>query len=1144
WLDRLVGHPGATLEVVQRRLRIADGALPAAATATRGPNIEAIKARAAAAPEPLAPERQPMTVTRVPAPTAAPAAEAPAAGDPVTDTVLDIVAELTGYPPELLDLDLDLEADLGVDTVKQAEVFAAVREKFDVERAPNLRLRDFPTLTHVIGWVRTKTGLTAPTTTPAAEAAQDVAPAPAAEAAQDVAPAEAPAAGDPVTDTVLDIVAELTGYPPELLDLDLDLEADLGVDTVKQAEVFAAVREKFDVERDPNLQLRDFPTLTHVIGWVRTKTGLTAPTTATTATATAPGEAPAEVPAARPAAIAPTVLGDLDAVDTLPRRVPVPVLRPDLDRCVPTGVQLGEGSRVVVMLDEGGVGHALVKRLARAQVTVLPIEPGTATDELLAQLSGWVAAGGVQGVYWLPGLDDEGPHDFDLAVWREALRRRVKALYATMRTLYDQAPFLVTATRLGGYHGYDAAGATAPMGGAVTGFAKSYQKEKPETLVKAIDLPASRKTAAIADILVEETLRDPGVVEIGRADDSRWGVALSERPFPARADDGAIVGEGITLGADSVVVVTGAAGSIVSAITADLAAVGGGTFHLLDLTPAPNPDDEDLRRFGTDKEGLKKDLAARLKDRGERPTPVLIERELAGIERRVSALAAIQAVEQAGGVARYHSVDLTDPDAVAEVVDVVRRDHGRIDVLLHAAGLEISRNLPEKEPREFDLVFDVKSDGWFNLTRAAMDLPVGATVVFSSVAGRFGNQGQTDYSAANDLLCKITSNLRRSGRTRGLALDWTAWGGIGMATRGSIPKIMEAAGVQMLPPEAGVAWIRRELLSTPFRGEVVVAGRLGLMAAEKHPTGGLDVTRLDLSHAGPMVGEVVADGVHDGLVVRTTLDPKEQPFLDDHRIDGTPLLPGVMGIEAFVEVAKLLAGERYAVAVEDVVFHAPFKFYRDEPRTLTVTALLVPDGDDLLAECRLTGERTLHGSAAPQVTVHFTGRVRLAAQAPQGQSREVPAHADSSIGPDLVYRFYFHGPAYQVVGEAWRANGAAVARLAEDLPADHVPGEQPTAIGPRLVELCFQTAGLYEAGTTGTLALPAGIQRLDLLAPAAGPGAGPLVAVAGRAEHGFDCAVLGADGRVVLRLDGYRTSPMPAPLADDIAVPLHEVMAG
>ena len=93
--------------------------------------------------------------------------------------------------------------------------------------------------------------------------------------------------------------------------------------------------------------------------------------------------------------------------------------------------------------------------------------------------------------------------------------------------------------------------------------------------------------------------------------------------------------------------------------------------------------------------------------------------------------------------------------------------------LLHAAGLEISRFLADKAPSEFDLVFDVKSDGWFNLMHAAQYLPIGATVVFSSIAGRFGNAGQTDYSAANDLLCKLTSGLRRTRpETRALALDW------------------------------------------------------------------------------------------------------------------------------------------------------------------------------------------------------------------------------------------------------------------------------------------------------------------------------------------------------------------------------------
>ena len=60
---------------------------------------------------------------------------------------------------------------------------------------------------------------------------------------------------------ILALVVEKTGYPKDMLDVDLDLEADLGVDTVKQAEMFAAIREIYNIPRDENRKLRDYPTL-------------------------------------------------------------------------------------------------------------------------------------------------------------------------------------------------------------------------------------------------------------------------------------------------------------------------------------------------------------------------------------------------------------------------------------------------------------------------------------------------------------------------------------------------------------------------------------------------------------------------------------------------------------------------------------------------------------------------------------------------------------------------------------------------------------------------------------------------------------------------------------------------------------------
>ncbi len=1063
--------------------------------------------------------------TGTPAPTAASAAPAVAtpapAGDEITAAVVGIVSEMTGYPADLLDLDLDLEADLGVDTVKQAEVFAAVRERFGVERDDNLALRDFPTLTHVIGWVRDKTGTPAPTAASAAPAVATPAP-----------------AGDEITAAVVGIVSEMTGYPADLLDLDLDLEADLGVDTVKQAEVFAAVRERFGVERDDNLALRDFPTLTHVIGWVRDKTGTPAPTAAP-AVAT---------PAEQPVTATPTTpkfVGDFAAVDSLPRRIPLPALRPSLDACVPTGVELSAGSRILVVLDEGGVGTALVKKLAKRGAEVLAIEAATATDDLLNQVAQWSTEEPLTGVYWLPSLDDEGPLDeLDLNGWHEALRRRVVALHALFHQVIDAEPFLVTGSRLGGFHGHDAAGATSPLGGAVVGFAKSYKRERPDVLVKAVDFPASRKTAALADTLVDETLADPGCVEIGRVDDQRWGVGLAEVAFPPvdSPEPGAM-----DLGSDSVFVITGAAGSIVSAITADLATHSGGTFHLLDLAPAPDPADADLQRYLADPNSLKGTIAEQITARGQKPTPVLIERELAKFERLASALSAIDAVTNAGGTAHYHCVDLRDGEAVAAVIDQIREAHGRIDVLLHAAGLEISKGLAKKDRAEFELVFGVKADGWFNLMKAAGDMPIGATVAFSSVAGRFGNPGQTDYAAANNLLCSIASGMRRTRpQTRAIALDWTAWAGIGMAMRGSIPKIMEALGVQMLPPEAGIAWIRRELTSGSGSGEVVVAGRLGQMAEELDAAPGVDPEAFvdACAQAGPMVGEVLRASVNDGLVVGTTLDPKEQPFLNDHRGDRvTALLPAVMGIEGMVETARLLAPDWALAAVEDADFLAPLKFYRDEPRTLTISALVHPDGEDLLAECRVEAERQLPGSDAPTRTTHFTGRVRLTRSQPAAQHADPPAREGAEVTADDVYAMYFHGPAYQVVDAGWRDGDRSAAQFASDLPANHAPGDQPLQAAPRLIELCFQAAGLWEAGRDGRMALPTHVTRAVVL-PAAGEAAeGPLTVTAEQGPAGFDCIVVDASGSVLVQVEGYRTIEFPQPLPDDVRAPLRAVMA-
>ena len=367
--------------------------------------------------------------------------------------------------------------------------------------------------------------------------------------------------------------------------------------------------------------------------------------------------------------VEPIVPMSFDAANRIPRRVPTPVVRPPLSFCKTTGVTLEPGRRVIVMADTGGVARALAQRLGSCGVIPLVIDAPLADDRFDAQIAEWLSAGPISGVYWLPALDREPDvRDMTFETWRESLRVRVKLLYRLMRALYgqmdQQGAFLVAGTRCGGQHGYDAAGSQSTLAGAVSGFAKAFKRERGGATVKVVDF-GERAPAAVAALMVDETLRDPGIVEVGYADTVRCTIGLSERS----AADGQ---PGLTLSKDTVFVVTGAAGSIVSAIVTDLAAASGGVFYLFDRVPEPDPADRDLARFRNDREGLKRDIAARMKARGDRATPVMVERELAAIERSHAALEALQAVEQCGGIAVYTSVDLTDPSAVTRAIETVR----------------------------------------------------------------------------------------------------------------------------------------------------------------------------------------------------------------------------------------------------------------------------------------------------------------------------------------------------------------------------------------------------------------------------------------------------------------------------------------
>jgi acyl transferase domain-containing protein/acyl carrier protein len=259
-----------------------------------------------------APTPPPTPVARATPPMAAPAPAAPVVPPPVVQAavpapprrsaeelstfLVNFVVEQTGYPPEIVELDADLEADLGIDSIKKAQLFGEIGEYFAIPPRADLSLDDFPTLRHVLGFLIEATGTEPgptqrageiksaslpPPTQFAAEPRQSVEPvgsrnghaghaatATATAAATATAPPRAGRSPEELSAFLVNFVVEQTGYPPEIVELDADLEADLGIDSIKKAQLFGEIGEYFAIPPRADLSLDDFPTLRHVLGFL------------------------------------------------------------------------------------------------------------------------------------------------------------------------------------------------------------------------------------------------------------------------------------------------------------------------------------------------------------------------------------------------------------------------------------------------------------------------------------------------------------------------------------------------------------------------------------------------------------------------------------------------------------------------------------------------------------------------------------------------------------------------------------------------------------------------------------------------------------------------------------------------------------
>lgn len=183
---------------------------------------------------------EPDKAPAAPAPVPAQPAQTPSGASPsVLDSaaiVRAIVSEKTGYPPDMLDADMDLEGELGVDSIKQVEILSSLRDRLphlpEIEPERLVELRTIAAIAAMID---------------AAAPGGRSSPAPATPARAETTGAAPPAASSLLVspDVIRALIAEKTGYPTDMLEDDMDLEGELGVDSIKQVEILSSLRDRY-----------------------------------------------------------------------------------------------------------------------------------------------------------------------------------------------------------------------------------------------------------------------------------------------------------------------------------------------------------------------------------------------------------------------------------------------------------------------------------------------------------------------------------------------------------------------------------------------------------------------------------------------------------------------------------------------------------------------------------------------------------------------------------------------------------------------------------------------------------------------------------------------------------------------------------
>lgn len=909
----------------------------------------------------------------------------------IRNTILALIEEKTGYPSDMLEDDLDLEADLGIDSVKQGEIFSCLRTKFGIVDI-DYNIKEYNTIGSIIDlFYKQRFRETILEEVSDANIKKDE--------------------GRAVEEKVLRIIEEKTGYPIEMLSNNLDLEADLGIDSVKRTEILNILQEIYEFQIQEQADLKELNTIEDIIRYIQTN------------------------------------INCANSVDkeknffsseySTTRYVAVPVEQ----NIMKDNIQEIDNKNVLIVADNfnGEITSLLYEKIKKKANNVIVVgqkllggignmdivDFSNITD-IKNKISEINQKNTIDIVINLMAISEMIDLDtVSKEEWTKICSEIYNSHFYVTKVLYNnfferkEECGYYSVTSIGGVYGLESGYPGNPIGAIGSGFTKALEKELRPFCCKVIDFSDLKNADEISEFILSEIECREKLVEVAYINGIRKVIYVLPKEIKKDRSDSYEISN------QDVILVTGGGRGIIYKCIERLLDYCNPKIIVTGRTELDSIDEKIVEMTDDEFKAYKTTYLSECRNTNPGFSLLQLQHSYEKLRNARLLMKNMKILYDKGYNIEYRKCDVASIDEVEKLVEYTVNKYGRITGIINGAGLPSFGKVPKKEEEFAEQVVKVKANSFYALYQVCREQPLKFFVSMGSISGRFGMDGQVDYSAAADLIVRLSYlAAQKRKNTRFFVLGWSAWDEVGMAANEEVKKVQqETRGLEYISVEEGTNRFLNELLYGGEYQEILFFGKLG---KENLPLGQLDAldeNLKDMREACNREGYII-DKIKFPLLDRIILLEKNRIavtkklmlntdlHLKDHLVEGKHVFAGVMHVESACELFKLYLEQKglydyHITGVEGFKFEKFIKVFNQNELELKIEGSLVEDNMDCLKMyVAIKSDFTnKNGITIEKDRLHSEGYIVASKNRPLGEKEEyITVDQEEKLDIDKYYR--------------------------------------------------------------------------------------------------------------------------------------------